>query len=104
MPESADRSEREPAGWEPPVVPFEAVRTATEVRVTWPLAEPHPAATNAPTTNIAVARRRSLLVRLGIYARPRVHAGCALPRVMASTIPLLRCDADSITNVFLSSV
>ena len=100
MPESADRSERDPAGWEPAVVPVEAARTAVEVGVPWPLAEPHPAARKAPTSNIADARRRSLLVRLGIYSRPHAHAGCALPSVMASTIPLLRRDADSITSVF----
>src|SRR5689334_6945763 len=99
MPESEDRTEREPAGWKPAVVPVEAARTAMEVRLPWPLAEPHPAARKAPTSNIADARRRSLLVRLGIYSRPRAHAGCALPSVMASTIPLLRCDADSVTNV-----
>ena len=40
----------------------EAAWAAVEACVPWPLAEPHPALRKIPTSSIADARRRSMLV------------------------------------------
>jgi hypothetical protein len=93
---SADRLAREPAGSTPEVGPVEAACTAVVVRVAWPLADPHPALRRIPAKNTADAPRRSMLMRGAIYSRR--HSRCALPRVMASTITLLRRNARVITR------
>ena len=75
IPESADRIKRETAGRKPAVVPVEAAGSPVEVGVPWPVAEAHPALRRIATSDIADARRRSVLV-------PRVHLPPAV-RVLA---------------------
>jgi hypothetical protein len=76
IPESADRIEREPAGRKPAVVPVEAAGSPVEVGVPWPVAEAHPALRRIATSDIADARRRSVLVPRAIWLLPCESSLC----------------------------